>query len=183
VQEAIGEIKGEPVEEKLEPTIRWGADALFPDEWVGDADEKLVLYRRLSETDSLAAVDEMRDELEDRFGPAPPPARGLFLLQSVKVAAARAGVEEVREAPDAVRLRFASGRSPSPATIKDLLETCEIPMEFYAAGGFEIVLKPPAGADGGDADPERGGLGAALEVLIRLAAPDSLEQVVPRADA
>ncbi|HCO44533.1 MAG TPA: hypothetical protein DIT63_10530, partial [Gammaproteobacteria bacterium] len=51
--------------------ISLGAAALLPTDYVPDVHQRLVLYKRISGADDLAAVQELQEELVDRFGPLP----------------------------------------------------------------------------------------------------------------
>ncbi len=55
-----------------ETVVDVDADALLPDSFVQNRVERLNVYRRIAEATTQAALAEIREELEDRFG-APPP--------------------------------------------------------------------------------------------------------------
>jgi transcription-repair coupling factor (superfamily II helicase) len=46
-------------------------DAFIPDTYLSSSVERLNLYRRLSEASTADQLEELRAEMEDRFGPAP----------------------------------------------------------------------------------------------------------------
>lgn len=46
-------------------------DAYIPESYLSNSVERLNLYRRLSEAPDTSTLDEMRTEMEDRFGPLP----------------------------------------------------------------------------------------------------------------
>jgi transcription-repair coupling factor (superfamily II helicase) len=49
--------------------------SLLPASYCSDVQERLSLYKRLSDADTREALDALRDELVDRFGELPEPAR------------------------------------------------------------------------------------------------------------
>ncbi len=51
--------------------------ALLPESYCGDTHERLVIYKRLANCDTEAVLDELQEELVDRFGVIPPPAQTL----------------------------------------------------------------------------------------------------------
>lgn len=71
MEQAIHELRGEPVRPDFEPELRLGIPAYLPDAFVPDENERLVLYRRLARASSSADLVEIKDELRDRFGPVP----------------------------------------------------------------------------------------------------------------
>jgi len=54
-----------------ETVVDVDADALLPDSFVQNRVERLNVYRRIAEAATEEALAEIREELEDRFGPAP----------------------------------------------------------------------------------------------------------------
>jgi transcription-repair coupling factor (superfamily II helicase) len=65
------------------------------EDYVPDGRLRLQLYRRLAELDSMAQIDGMEQELTDRFGPLPGPARNLMYQLRLKALARDAGVGSI----------------------------------------------------------------------------------------
>ena len=76
VNEAVAELKGEPVREPAEIKLDLPLDAHLPKDYVPREDLRLEAYRRLAAVTTEAEVDDIRSEWEDRYGPVPPPADG-----------------------------------------------------------------------------------------------------------
>jgi transcription-repair coupling factor (superfamily II helicase) len=106
VAEAVNELKGEPVERKVEKDIRIDLplDARLPDEYVPDADGRLEGYRRLAAASTDGEVDDVIAEWEDRFGPLPPEAERLISVARLRVEAIRIGLDEIVQARGEVRM-------------------------------------------------------------------------------
>ncbi|MFN0160246.1 MAG: transcription-repair coupling factor [Burkholderiales bacterium] len=86
--------------------INLHAPALLPDDYCGDIHERLVLYKRLANCESAAALDALFEELVDRFGTPPVAARTLLECHRLRVVAAAAGVLRVDAGPQAILLQF-----------------------------------------------------------------------------
>ena len=71
MEQAIHELRGEPLRPDFEPELRLGIPAYIPDSFVPDERERLVLYRRMARAASRADLDALREEMRDRFGPPP----------------------------------------------------------------------------------------------------------------
>ncbi len=71
MEQAINELRGEPQHADFEPELRLGIPAYIPQDFVPDENERLVLYRRMARAESERDLDELRDEMRDRFGPLP----------------------------------------------------------------------------------------------------------------
>jgi transcription-repair coupling factor (superfamily II helicase) len=71
MEQAIHELRGEPVRPDFEPELRLGIPAYIPESFVPDESERLVLYRRMARAESKGDLNAMREEMRDRFGPPP----------------------------------------------------------------------------------------------------------------
>ncbi|MBV8030712.1 MAG: transcription-repair coupling factor, partial [Betaproteobacteria bacterium] len=80
--------------------------ALLPASYCSDVQERLSLYKRLSDASSREALDLLREELVDRFGELPEPARALLDCHEVRVAARPLGVARIDATHEAVQLQF-----------------------------------------------------------------------------
>jgi transcription-repair coupling factor (superfamily II helicase) len=80
--------------------------ALLPASYCSDVQERLSLYKRLADADSREALDVLREELVDRFGDLPEPARALLECHLVRLAARPLGVARVDATHEAVQLQF-----------------------------------------------------------------------------
>lgn len=67
----------------------------LPGDYVGDADLRLRLYRRMAGLTRMPQVNELEAELVDRFGPLPPPAANLIYQLRLKVLSIAAGVQGI----------------------------------------------------------------------------------------
>src|SRR5688572_29736201 len=80
--------------------------ALLPSDYCSDVHERLSLYKRLADAESQEALDLMHEELVDRFGLLPEPARALLDCHRVRIAARPLGVSRVDATHEAVQLQF-----------------------------------------------------------------------------
>ncbi len=105
LQEAVAEMKGEPVRAELEVRIDLPVRAFIPVGWVGQEGLRLDLYRRISNARDHGELDDIAVELRDRFGVLPPEVETLFGIARLRVTATRLGVAEVNTFRQQVRLR------------------------------------------------------------------------------
>jgi transcription-repair coupling factor (superfamily II helicase) len=80
--------------------------ALLPASYCSDVHERLSLYKRLADAESVERLDELREELVDRFGELPDAARALLECHRVRLAARPLGVARVDATHEAVQLQF-----------------------------------------------------------------------------
>jgi transcription-repair coupling factor (superfamily II helicase) len=84
MQRAVSQLKGEPVKPDIEPEIRIGIPAYFPDEYVPDANQRLLFYKRLASLRDAAELQEIREEMRDRFGAFPAAVENLFGVMDLR---------------------------------------------------------------------------------------------------
>jgi transcription-repair coupling factor (superfamily II helicase) len=80
--------------------------ALLPASYCSDVHERLTLYKRLADAETREQLDVLREELVDRFGELPEPARALLESHQVRIAARPLGVSRVDATHEAVQLQF-----------------------------------------------------------------------------
>jgi len=111
--EAVEELRGGGVKKAPAlppPTIDLPLAARIPEDYVEDLDARLTLYQRLAKLSSLREIDEMVEELEDRFGLLPQAARNLLYAVKVKLLAMEAGVESVARENGELVIKMAPGK-------------------------------------------------------------------------
>src|SRR5260370_677060 len=81
---SIRELRGEPQRPDFEPELQLGIPAYIPDAYAPDESERLILYRRMARAESVQDLDDLRDELRDRFGPVPTLVENLLAAMNVR---------------------------------------------------------------------------------------------------
>ena len=92
------------------PTIDLPIRAHIPEEYVDDLDIRLTLYQRLAKLSASDQVEEMAEELGDRFGPIPPQVKNLFYAIKVKILAIEAGIQSIATEDGQLVLKMAEGK-------------------------------------------------------------------------
>ncbi len=95
MEEAVADLKGEPVVETIDPEINIAASAFIPENYMPDIDQRLNMYRRLSRAGDADTLADLKAELIDRFGPLPRSVSNLLLKVMLKIDATAAGVQRV----------------------------------------------------------------------------------------
>lgn len=68
---------------------------LFPDDYIGDVNTRLSLYKRLSSVESDDDFTDLKVELIDRFGFLPKAAENLFEITKLKKLATKLGIKRI----------------------------------------------------------------------------------------
>ena len=107
LRDAVHEMKGEaPAARTPEPTFNLPINALIPDSYIADSDQRLSMYRKLISAKDEVAIDELRQEILDRFGPMPEEVDNLLLLAHLKIIARQVGLEVVSRRGAALYFQF-----------------------------------------------------------------------------
>ncbi|MBX7100864.1 MAG: transcription-repair coupling factor [Myxococcaceae bacterium] len=85
LEEAVAEAKGEPPTTTVDPEVSVPLAAYLPDDYVPDVHQRLVLYKRLAQAQRPEDLDDLRAELVDRFGDAPPEVDALTEVMLLKL--------------------------------------------------------------------------------------------------
>jgi transcription-repair coupling factor (superfamily II helicase) len=88
------------------PSISLPVPAFLPPEYIEDDAIRLTFYQRLATLTSGPELGELGDELIDRFGPLPEPAQNLIFVVSLRLAAKRAGVQQIQSVDGEVVVKF-----------------------------------------------------------------------------
>jgi transcription-repair coupling factor (superfamily II helicase) len=121
LEEAVAAARGEAPERRdgRPVIVELPLDAYLPPAYVLDEIERVDLYRRASGTASLAEVDDLAEELADRFGELPEPARNLLGLSRVKVLAREAGASSVAYRSGSLAIVGVTARSTQIALMRE----------------------------------------------------------------
>jgi len=71
LEEAVKELRGEGVEEEIEPEIDLKVPAFIPEGYIQDTNQRLNIYKRLTSAHSQEEVEDIKRGLQDRFGEIP----------------------------------------------------------------------------------------------------------------
>src|SRR6187551_335961 len=78
LKETVDQLRGETHEEIPPCRVETPYSCYLPDRYVADADERMLLYKRIARMTHPDEAIALSDELRDRFGDPPPPAQMLL---------------------------------------------------------------------------------------------------------
>ena len=107
IEEEVHRLSGEPTKKpKEEVPIDILSSAYLPEDYVGDGETKLAVYKQIAEIDTAAELKRCMNELEDRFGSVPDPVYNLFLVIRLKLLVAPLGITSVSQNYHEFRVTF-----------------------------------------------------------------------------
>jgi transcription-repair coupling factor (superfamily II helicase) len=86
--------------------IKLHVPALLPELYCSDVQERLTLYKRLANCATQEELEGMREELIDRFGLLPEPAKALLDSHMLRLLAAPLGILRVDATHETLQLQF-----------------------------------------------------------------------------
>src|SRR5476649_1080347 len=95
--------------------------ALLPADFCGDVHERLSIYKRLANCASADKVDDMQEELIDRFGKLPDPVKALIETHRLRIAAKTVGIIKIDAHGEAATLQFMAKPPIDPMRIIELI--------------------------------------------------------------
>jgi transcription-repair coupling factor (superfamily II helicase) len=84
LEEAVAELRGSVVTHEIDPELNLETPLLLPDDYIDDVGVRLSFYKRFSGAESEQQVEDIAEEMEDRFGPAPEAARTFVRAMRLK---------------------------------------------------------------------------------------------------
>jgi len=120
LEETVAELKGEQVPEKVETKVSVNADGYIPRSYLPDPKERLMIYKRLYSIQEPARLEEMEQELRDRFGHLPPPVERLVQTVQIRVLAAPLKILRVERSNQHLTLTFHKSTPLSAARVLEL---------------------------------------------------------------
>jgi len=96
--------------------------ALLPESYVAEVPVRLALYKRLAAAPDNAAIDELTEEIVDRFGPLPPPATNLLRVARLKLTARALGIRRLDLGPEGGYALFEEQNQVDPRAVIRLVQ-------------------------------------------------------------
>ena len=107
LEDEINNIKNKPSEEKdWSPIIKTNNSYYIPEDYINDIKARMSIYRRLSESRQQNELDEMKDELIDRFGMLPKEVSELLMILSLKLKCKNLNISKVEFSKAGVNISF-----------------------------------------------------------------------------
>jgi transcription-repair coupling factor (superfamily II helicase) len=98
LSEAVDRKQGKNTQtEKTSVEIDLGIDAYLPTEYIDDERQKIEIYKRIRELESMDSLDELQDDLIDRFGEYPDEVAHLLMVGEIKMNGERALIDTIRK--------------------------------------------------------------------------------------
>jgi transcription-repair coupling factor (superfamily II helicase) len=86
LEDTVARLRGTPVVHEVDTELTLDLEHYLPEDYVDDVGLRLSLYKRLAGAADEDEIQDVATEMEDRFGPPPPPAMQLVRAMRLKPA-------------------------------------------------------------------------------------------------
>ena len=123
LNEAVRLLKGEIKEEDFTTTMDLNVDAFIPDSYIPNEYQKLDVYKRIAAIENEEEMEDMTEELLDRFGDIPKKVEKLLKVAALKTMAHAAYVTSVEQKGARFVFTMYERARVAPQRIPELIES------------------------------------------------------------
>lgn len=121
LEEAIHDLRGEEPDEVIEPEVNIKIEAFLPDTYIPATSLRLLFYKRFSLAKTQDELEEVYEEMVDRFGLAPTEARNLHRLVSIKVDLRRVRAHRLDAGMTGISIELDRKTTLNPARVVEMV--------------------------------------------------------------
>lgn len=132
LNEAVRHLKGEAEEEDYNTTIDLNVDAYIPDSYIPNEYHKLDIYKRVAAIESEEEMEDMQEELIDRFGDYPKKVETLLEVARLKAFAHQVYVTAIEQKGQTCTFSMYERAKVKPERIPGLLKQFPDALSFKA---------------------------------------------------
>src|ERR1019366_4556252 len=109
-------------------------------DYIPEENQRLQMYKRVARVETESQLADVGSELQDRYGPPPPPVRNLLDYASLKLLCMRVGVNAIERKRDFVTFKFRENAAVDPEQLARFVST-QKGAQFTPDGMLKFVLK------------------------------------------
>ncbi|MBI5558104.1 MAG: transcription-repair coupling factor [Deltaproteobacteria bacterium] len=139
---------GEAAEEELdfEPEINLGISAFIPDHYITDSDQRYIAYRKITSIRDDLELEDLQDELRDRYGDIPEETVNLLRIITIKFVLRKMKICKLERGTNTLVYTFLEQTPVNPARILELVTKSKNSVRFTPDGKLIV----PARIEGPD---------------------------------
>ncbi|MGB7353275.1 MAG: transcription-repair coupling factor [Acidobacteriaceae bacterium] len=141
LEEAVGRLKGEEKVERPSVQLSLGIALRIDESYIAEENQRLRMYKRIAGVENEQALNEVRAELEDRYGPPPVSVGHLLEAARLRMECERIGVAQVDRKRDQLHIRFTESAAVDPGRLMKLVaKNAKKGAQFTPQGVLRIPL-------------------------------------------
>ncbi len=146
LERAVREMKGEAAPDEAETQLNLGLNIRIPGDYIPEENQRLQMYKRVARVETESQLGDVGAELEDRYGPPPPPVRNLLDYASLKLLCMRVGVNAIDRKRETVTFKFRQNAAVDPEQLARFV-SAQRGAQFTPDGMLKFSLKATAAED------------------------------------
>lgn len=97
LEKAVRSLKGEKEEQqqRISTSIEIPCDAYLPESYIHASKDRFLFYKRIAGAQDFETIDEIKEELRDRYGNLPPAVENLLKVAKLRIAAGNMGITAI----------------------------------------------------------------------------------------
>ena len=139
LEETIRQLKGEELTERVEPEIKLHIPAFIPEDYIRDPNQRLIIYKKLSQVDAAEQVSAVGEELSDRFGVLPLATCYLLEVMAIRIRLKELLVKVIEFEGKTIVLSFHPKTPVSPDTIIAMIR--KEPKKYQFTPEYRLVAE------------------------------------------
>jgi transcription-repair coupling factor (superfamily II helicase) len=140
LERTIRELKGEELTDRVSTQLNLGIDLRIPTQYIAEENQRLRMYKRAAGVQNEDELADVRKELEDRYGPLPPPVRHLLAASSLKLLGETVGVFNIERKRDTATIKFTEQATVDPERLARFVASNK-GAQFTPGGMLKFNLK------------------------------------------
>jgi len=137
----IRNIKDENKTEEINTEIDLQIEAHIPNTYIEDEDIRILFYRKVAAVTKETEIENIKDELIDRFGKLPKPVENLFEICKIKIKAHKLSITRLYEDKNFIFIFFPTTFTADNIDIVSFINKYKNKMEFIRNNFYGFKLK------------------------------------------
>ena len=148
LEDAVKRLKGEKPSTMYRTPVFINTDFFIPDSYISDERQKIEFYKRFESCETIEEVNELKNELQDRFGPPPEKVMVLIELEEIRTLASSLCIDEILEQTRSIKIKISAQNLIDPGKlVKQISEDRRLSVD---PRDNEVLIFSP-----GSAEPEK----------------------------
>ena len=117
LDEVVKELKGEKIDVEEEISIDLSISSYIPEEYIDSSSQKIEIYQDIANSKSEEEVQNVIDEIIDRYGEMPKEVHNLIEIARIKNLCREQGVIKLQQKQNAVLIYYKNGEKIDIANV------------------------------------------------------------------
>jgi transcription-repair coupling factor (superfamily II helicase) len=131
--------------ETVEPEIHLRISAYIPEKYIVDTSQRYIAYRKMAGVDDQEQLADLKEELQDRYGPLPGETQNLFEIMALKLKMKKFMIIRLEQGKNMLVFSFHDKTPVGPQKIVDLMEKTKNNIRFSPDARLIVPLSSNTG--------------------------------------